>query len=114
MDDFKKFIADNNIIGTISGVSIALYTKDLILSFSGDILIPAISTCLLKLNIKFLTDILPNKSIFNLSIFFQTLISWILGVLITYVFIQYTFKKLLGIEHNKKDNTTHDKSKYKH
>jgi large-conductance mechanosensitive channel len=97
MEDFKKFIIDNDIVVTIAGFSIALFTKDLILSFSGDIVIPTITTFLLKLNINFLTDILPNKSIFNLKTFFQNLISWILGVVITYIFIQYTFKKILGI-----------------
>lgn len=111
MEDLKIFIIDNNIVGTMAGVAIALYTKDLILSFSGDIIIPTITTCLLKLNIKFLTDILPNKSIFNLKLFFQNLISWILGVLITYIFIQLTVKKLLGIGDDKKDDKKDDKSK---
>ena len=48
----KKFIVDNGIIGTMAGVAIALYTKDLILSFSGDIVIPLMNKLLLKLNIK--------------------------------------------------------------
>lgn len=112
MDNLKQFIIDNNIVGTMAGVAIALYTKDLIFSFSGDIVIPAISLFLLKLNIKFLTDILPNKSVFNLKIFFQNLISWILGVLVTYIFIQFTVKKILGISDDKKDdksNLTIDK-----
>ena len=40
LDDFNKFIIDNNIIGTCAGVIIALVTKDLILSFVSDIIIP--------------------------------------------------------------------------
>lgn len=104
MDGLNKFIIENNIIGTMAGVAIALYTKDLILSFSGDILIPTITTSLLKLNIKFLTDILPKKSFFNFKIFLQNLISWILGVLVTYIFIQYTVKKILGIDDHTKNN----------
>ena len=96
-DGLKQFIIDNGIIGTMAGVAIALYTKDLILSFSGDIVIPLMNKILLSLNIKSLTSILPHKVKFNVVLFFQNLISWVLGVLITYLFIQYTVKFLFGI-----------------
>jgi large-conductance mechanosensitive channel len=107
----KDFIIDNGIIGTMAGVAIALYTKDLILSFSGDIVIPLMNRALLGLNIKPLTAILPHKVKFNVVLFFQNLISWILGVLITYLFIQYTVKMLLGISGSKseKENKTDTK-----
>ena len=95
--DLKKFIVDNNIIGTMAGVAIALYTKDLILSFSSDIVVPSMNNLLLKLNIKSLTAILPHKVKLNVTVFLQNFISWFLGVLITYIFIQYTVKKLFGI-----------------
>ena len=36
-----------------------------------------------------------------LILFLQNLISWFLGVLITYIFIQYTVKMLLGISGSK-------------
>jgi len=88
---------ENNIIGTMAGVAIALYTKDLILSFSGDIIIPLLNKLLLKLNIKALTAVLPHKIKFNVTLFLQNLISWFLGVLITYIFIQYTVKAIFGI-----------------
>ena len=100
-DGLKQFIIDNGIIGTMAGVAIALYTKDLILSFSGDIIIPLINKLLLSLNIKSLTSILPHKVKFNIVLFFQNLISWFLGVLITYLFIQYTVKFLFGISGEK-------------
>jgi large-conductance mechanosensitive channel len=103
MDGIKEFIIDNGIIGTMAGVAIALYTKDLILSFSGDIVIPLINKALLGLNIKSLTSILPHKVKFNVVLFFQNLISWILGVLITYLFIQYTIKMFLGISGSTSD-----------
>jgi large-conductance mechanosensitive channel len=99
----KKFIVDNGIIGTMAGVAIALYTKDLILSFSGDIVIPLMNKLLLKLNIKSLTAILPHKVKFNMVLFFQNLISWFLGVLITYIFIQFTVNYLFGISGTEKD-----------
>lgn len=99
--DLQKFILDNNIVGTMSGVAIALYTKDLILSLSGDVIIPAIFLLLVKINIKSLTKILPNKVNFNLTAFSQNLISWFLGVIITYIFIQITVKYILGISSDK-------------
>lgn len=102
----KQFIIDNGIIGTMAGVAIALYTKDLILSFSGDIIIPLMNKLLLSLNIKSLTSILPHKVKFNIVLFFQNLISWFLGVLITYLFIQYTVKFLFGISGEKPNPET--------
>lgn len=101
-NSLKQFILDNNIIGTMAGVAIALYTKDLILSFSSDIVVPTMNNLLLKLNIKPLTAILPPKVKLNITVFLQNFISWFLGVLITYVFIQYTVKKLFGISETEK------------
>jgi large-conductance mechanosensitive channel len=102
----KQFIVDNGIIGTMAGVAIALYTKDLILSFSGDIVIPLMNKLLLKLNINALTAILPHKVKFNVVLFFQNLISWFLGVLITYLFIQFTVNYLFGITPTNKATST--------
>ena len=52
-NELASFIVDNNIIGTMAGVAIALYTKDLILSFLGDVVIPLLNNFLLNLNIMF-------------------------------------------------------------
>ena len=113
--EIKKFIIDNNIIGTMAGVAIALYTKDLIFSFSSDIVVPSINKLLLTLNIKALTAILPHNVKFNVTVFLQNFISWFLGVLITYIFIQYTVKKLFGISEvekaEDKDKENEDKDK---
>ena len=98
--DLQKFVIDYNIIGTMSGVAIALYTKDLILSFSGDIIIPAIFIILAKLNIGWITKMLPlPKNVkFDFTAFSRNFISWFLGVIITYIFIQVTVKYILGIK----------------
>lgn len=101
--DIKKFILENNIIGTMAGVAIALYTKDLILSFSSDIIVPLINKLLLKLNIKSLTAILPHNVKFNITVFLQNFISWFLGIIITYIFIQYAVKIIFGISGTEKD-----------
>jgi len=102
--DLKNFVLDNNIIGTMSGVAIALYSNQLISSLSGDIIIPFIFLILSILIIQWLTKILPNKVKFNFIEFFRNFISWLLGVLITYSFIQITIKYILGINKNDKKN----------
>jgi len=97
-EQLKRFILDNGVIGTAAGVSIALVTKDIIQSFVGDIIIPSFIFVLTSLNIKGLTDMLPGKKLLDLTNFFKQLISWILVIIITYLFITFTFKVLLGIE----------------
>ena len=42
LEDFKKFVLENGIVGTAAGVTVGVASKDLILSLSGDIIIPTI------------------------------------------------------------------------
>jgi large-conductance mechanosensitive channel len=105
-NEFKKFIVDNGIVGTCAGVIIALVTKDLILSFVGDITIPLFIFLCLKLNIKWLTNILPSgKSFFDFTNFFKQFITWILTLLVTFFIIKATFQLLLGVSVYKKGET---------
>jgi large-conductance mechanosensitive channel len=101
--ELRKFIIDNNIVGTCAGVIIALVTKDLILALVGDIIIPTFIFLFLKLNIKWLTSILPSgKSSFDLTNFFKQFVTWILTLVVTFLVIKATFESLLGISINKK------------
>lgn len=97
IDKLKKFIIDNSVIGTTAGVCIALVTKDLIASLVGDIIIPGIIILFIHLNIQSLTKMLPGKSTFDFTNFFKQFISWVLVIIITFIFITYAFKGLLGI-----------------
>ena len=76
---------------------IALVTKDLIASLVGDIIIPGIIILFIHLDIKSLAKMLPGKSSFDFTNFFKQFISWIFVIIITFVFITYAFKGLLGI-----------------
>lgn len=105
---FKKFIVDNGIVGTCAGVIIALVTKDLILSLVGDIIIPVFIILFFKLNIKWLTAVLPGKSNFDFTSFFKNFISWVITMMVTFFFIQTTFEFLLGI---KKEDKKEEKKK---
>jgi len=106
--DLQTFIIDNNIVGTMAGVAIALYTKDLILSLSGDIVIPSIYKLFTLLNVGWIMTLFPNKIKFNVLGFSRNFISWILGVVITYIFIQIAVIYILGInrKNEKKQNST--------
>ena len=96
---FQKFIIDNNIVGSTAGVLIALSAKDLLTSIVGDIIIPLIIFLLLRLNIKRLTAILPSGSNhFQITNFIKNLISWIISMIVTFIFVKTTFELLLGVK----------------
>lgn len=100
MDTKKQladFISNNNIIGVTAGVTIALVSKDVILSLVQDIIIPLIVILLIRMKIKSLTQILPNKDNgLNITKFTGSLITWILALICTFIFVQYAFIKLIG------------------
>jgi large-conductance mechanosensitive channel len=104
-NQLKSFITENNVVGTCAGVIIALVTKDLILSFVGDIIIPFFVLLFLKLHIKWLTNILPSgKPFFDFNNFIKQTITWILTLVVTFLFIKVTFQTLLGVDlNNNKD-----------
>ena len=101
-DEFKKFIKDNNVVGVAAGMIIALATKDLIYTIIGNLVVPGINILLLTLNFKYLSNFLPGKNSVNSKIniipFINALLSFILTIIITFLFILYTFNVLLGIK----------------
>ena len=101
-DDFKKFIKDNGIIGYASAMIIALAAKVLISSIISNIVVPGINMFLFTLQIKALTKFLPGKDSVNYKIdlipFINALLTFVLTVIITFLFILYTFQILLGIK----------------
>jgi large-conductance mechanosensitive channel len=105
VDDFKRFVVDNNIIGTSAGVCVALAAKDGIQSFVGDIIIPAIVLLLHTLRIGSLTKFLPIKgnSGFDVGSFIKQFVTFILIIIISFLFVKMTFGYLLGIEQKSKD-----------
>jgi len=104
-EQLKKFIVDNGIIGTVAGVSIALVTKDIIQSLVGDIIIPFFFFILMSLNITSMGKILPGKTTIDFTNFVKMFISWIITIIITFLFVQITFKQLLGVEDVEKQST---------
>ena len=97
-EELKKFIVDNGVVGTAAGVSIALVTKDVIQSFVGDIILPSFYFVLASLHITKVTNMLPGKHFIDLTNFMKQFITWLLVIIITYLFITITFQSLLGID----------------
>jgi large-conductance mechanosensitive channel len=101
-DEFKKFIKDNNVVGVAAGMIIALATKDLISTIIGNLVVPGINIFLLTLNFKYLSKFLPGKDSVKSKIdfipFINAILSFVLTVIITFLFILYTFNVLLGIK----------------
>ena len=108
----RKFVVDNNIVGTSAGVCIALATKDGIQSFVQDIVIPGIVIILHSLHVDWLTKILPlhGKSQLNVLNFINQFVTWILIIIISFVFVKFAFEYLLGITNGKSEDKTDDKS----
>jgi large-conductance mechanosensitive channel len=106
----RKFVVDNNIVGTSAGVCIALATKDGIQSLVQDLIIPGIVILLHSLHVDWLTKILPvhGKSQLNVLNFINQLVTWFLIIIISFVFVKFAFEYLLGITNNKEDKSKTD------
>jgi large-conductance mechanosensitive channel len=100
----KQFIIDNNIVGTSAGVCVALAAKDGIESLVGDIIIPIIIMLLHALRIDALSKFLPvnGSDKLNINDFVKQMVTFILIIIISFVFVQFAFGYLLGIDSNKK------------
>ena len=117
--DFKQQLADfinkNNIVGVCAGVLIGLVTKELVLSLITDIITPLLVIGLLKTNITFIVSLLSgkNKSMLNVAAFFSHLFSWVLCLILTFLFVQFAFVQFLGVPEKGKDTKTKPDTKPK-
>jgi large-conductance mechanosensitive channel len=103
ISELKKFIIDNNIVGTSAGVCVALAAKDGIQSLVGDVIIPAIVIVLRMLHIDVLTKYLPVKGNSHLKIadFIKQMVTFVLIIIISFIFVKFAFGYLLGVNYTK-------------
>jgi len=106
-EQLNKFIVDNNIIGTTAGVGVGLATKDVIMSFISDIIFPAFYLLAFKLNIPYINN--NKKHVIHYAMFFKQFITWLVILVITFIFVQISFNILLGVDNSKKDEKKDDK-----
>jgi len=100
LGQFKKFIVDNNIVGTSVGVCVGLAAKDLIQSIVGNIIIPALLITLQKFNIDFVKKYLPSngKNSLDVASFIKQAVTFTLVILTSFIFVKVVFGYLLKVD----------------
>ena len=101
--DLVDFIIENKLMTYSAGVVVGLVSKDVILSLVQDIIIPIFFIIFIRLKFNTFTKILPRKDkMVNLNItnFVGCLITWVLALFCTFIFVQYTFTYVLGVKSN--------------
>ena len=105
---FKQFIIDNNIVGTSAGVCVALAAKDGIEALVGDIIIPILIMLLHALRIDGLSKFLPvnGSASLNVTDFVKQMVTFILIIFISFIFVQFAFGYLLGVTTTVKEDNS--------
>jgi large-conductance mechanosensitive channel len=109
--DLIDFIVENRLMTYSAGVVIGLVSKDLILSLVQDIVIPSFFILFIKLKFDMITKLLPHKDKkvqINFINFIGCVITWILALFCTFIFVQYTFVNLLGVKNGVKSEVKSD------
>jgi len=88
-DGISDFFVKNNLLPAMASVSIGLVSSDFVKSFVSDIFFPFIFLLLRLTNIKFFQIPLTVNTKFNFIKFFSNLVSLIVIVYTTYIFISY-------------------------
>jgi large-conductance mechanosensitive channel len=102
--ELRKFIINNKIVGTSAGVCIALAAKDGIQSMVNDVIVPLTLILFQKLNISYLKEYLPNsgKSGLDIVSFIKSMITFILVIVVSFLFVKFAFEYLLNIKQDEK------------
>ena len=107
--DLKTFIFNNNILGTMSAVTIAFSTGTMIRSLVGELILPSIYSIFNSGTAGF-----TGLSGENVSKFIKEFISWLIVILITFIFIDYVLKKFVWTpEQSKNEQPIKEDSKKK-
>jgi large-conductance mechanosensitive channel len=104
--DLKSFIFNNNILGTMSAVTIAFSTGTMIRSLTGELILPSIYSIFNSS-----TEGFKGLTGLNVSNFMKEFISWLIVILITFVFIDYILKKFIWTPDTKKEEPKKEEPK---
>ena len=98
MQNFKKFLLDNNIVATTAGVLIAYSAWDFIQSFVGDLALPGIYFLFIKrfISNNFISSVFEPVNKLNLPKFISRLFSFAIVIIFTFLVIQYIIKNWLS------------------
>jgi large-conductance mechanosensitive channel len=90
-EEIKIFVVQNNILGYAIAMIIALTLKDLVASFIGNLLVPAINLFLVQLQIKSLTKFLPGNELIEISPVIKSFLTFLLTFLIVFLSVTLLF-----------------------
>jgi len=106
-EEIKTFVVQNNILGYAIAMIIALTLKDLVASFIGNLLVPAINLFLVQLQIKSLTKYLPGNESIEISPVIKSFLTFLLTFLIVFLSVTLLFSSWvvpkIKIEDKKKE-----------
>jgi large-conductance mechanosensitive channel len=102
LQNVRKFVINNNIIGTAVGVVIAYSFWDLIKSFVGDILLPSFYFIFIHWFIKneFISSVFESVNKINIPKFINSCISTAFVIISTFLIIQHIVNNWAGIDTN--------------
>jgi len=105
LSQIKKFVMDNNIVGTSAGVGVGLAAKDAVQSLVNDVIMPSLALLFHYFNFDTASKFLPvsEKSKLNVINFIKQMITFIITVAVSFLFVKLSFDYLLGIDSSKKD-----------
>ena len=101
--ELKHFVQENNLIGYSIAVVFALTLKDVIVNFIGGLLVPGISLCLIRLQLKTLTRYLPGKPNLDAESFIKSTLTFVLTFCLVFLLVTTTFQDWMKKDSNKKD-----------
>jgi large-conductance mechanosensitive channel len=115
LSQIKKFVVDNNIVGTSAGVGVGLAAKDGIQSLVNDIIMPSLVSLFHYLNFDTASKFLPvgEKAKLNVVNFIKQMITFVITVAVSFIFVKLSFDYLLGIDSSKKDAEKKDANPFK-
>jgi len=90
-EEIKTFVVQNNILGYAIAMIIALTLKDLVATFIGNFIVPAINLFLVQLQIKSLTKFLPGNESIELSPIVKSFLTFLLTFLIVFLSVTLLF-----------------------
>jgi large-conductance mechanosensitive channel len=105
LSQIKKFVMDNNIVGTSAGVAVGLAAKEGIQSLVNDVIMPAFATLFRYIHFDMASKLLPvgEKTKLDVINFIKQMIAFVITLAVSFLFVKLSFDYLLGIDTTKKD-----------
>lgn len=108
-EQLKEFIVTNNVVGISAGICIGAVTKDAVSSFVNDILFPLLFIGINKFNVKKFSKLFDENNELKVLSFIKQFITWVLIVIVTFIFIQVSLVYAIGLDKKPIENKNLEK-----